>query len=238
MDEIISRIEALERENARLRARAEVQNVAARYADLMLSGQSRRVLPELWSSDEGIRLEYCASGVYEGRERIEFFFDKEPTAGKFSAYQLTTPYIEIAEDGLSARGVWGVIGAESDAGERGPNPPQTAAQRAILSSEDGDGLRYRAEWVWQRMEIVFRLEGGAWRIFSMHVHELFRCPYDESWVTWAEKRWETDGLRLDALFDPAGVPDGEKRPPEFNASFATTRHWQYSPDAPPPYGVV
>lgn len=234
MDELTARLEALERENALLRARAEIENLAARYQDLVLSAQGLRILHELWSDKPDIRLEYAHSGVYEGPERVFFYYDKAPAPGRFSVYQLTTPHIEIFPDGLSARGVWSVIGAESDAGELGPLPPASAFERALLSSRDGLGRVYRAEWLWQRLEMLLRKEDGSWRIYSLHIHELFRCPYDRSWVDWALERQKTDGMRTDAYFTPASVPEEQQRPPEFNASFASTRHWQYAPDALPP----
>ncbi len=238
MDELITRIEALERENALLRARAEIENLAAKYQDLTLSCQGMRILSELWSHQPDIRLEYAHSGVYAGHERVCFYYDKAPAAGRFEVYQLTTPHIEISPDGISARGVWGVIGAESNAGDLGNVPPKTSVERALLSSEDGLGRRYRAEWLWQRLEMMLRIENGEWRIYSLHIHELFRCPFDQSWVEWALERQKTDGLRTDAYFTPASVPEEEQRPPEFNASFATTEHWQYAPDAMPPKGLL
>ncbi len=238
MDDLLYRIEALEMENARLRARAEIENLAAKYEDWTLSCQGMRILNELWSRKGDVRLEYAHSGVYEGIERISFYYDKTPAAGRFDVYQLTTPYIEVSADGLHARGVWSVIGAESDAGEVGGQVPRTIAERALLSSEDEMGRRYRAEWLWQRMEMLLRVENGQWKIYSLHIWELFRCPFDRSWVDWALERQATDGLRTDAYFTPAGVPEEQQRPPEFNASFATTEHWQYSPDTLPPRGIL
>lgn len=238
MDELLARLDALKKENARLRARAEIENLAAKYQDLALSCQGMRILSELWSQQPDIRLEYAHSGVYEGPDRVCFYYDKAPTAGRLEVYQLTTPHIEVSPDGLSARGVWSVIGAESDAGELGIFPPETSVQRALLSSEDGMGRRYRAEWLWQRLEMLLRVENSEWRIYSLHIHELFRCPFDRSWVEWALERQKTDGLRTDAYFTPASVPEEQQRPPEFNASFATTEHWQYSPDAVPPRGIL
>ena len=238
MEELLARLAALERENARLKARAAIENLAAEYQDLMLSGQMLRIADTLWSNDEDVRLEYTSSGIYEGQAALRYFYDKDAKPGHLDAYQLTTPHITISDDAISARGVWGMIGAESDVGELMPGSTRSPVQEKLLSSTDAEGRGYRAEWVWQRLEMELKNENGTWKIRALHIHELFRCPYDQSWVAWAKERQATDAYRTDELFTPDSATDAEKRPPEFNASFATSRHWQYDLDALPPYSLL
>ncbi len=237
MEELLIRMEKLEKELAALRARTQIEDLGARYADMMLAGDSRKILEELWVSDGDIRFETGSSGVYEG-ERVRFFYDKEAVPGRFIALQLTTPYIKTDEEARNARALWMVIGAECDAGELGCIPPKDEMEKALLSSEDKNGKRYKAEWFWQRMEALLVQENGAWKIRSLHMREIFRTPYDKSWVEWADVRQLTDGLRTDALFTPASASEEELRPPEFNASYATTDHWQYRTDALPPKRLI
>ncbi len=234
MEELLRRIEALEKENARLRARAEIEDLGARIADLTLCFRGDRIADELWSHSEDIRIEVGASGIYEGRQRVGWYYDKAPKAGRFAAVQLTTPHIGIDEDGQTAHALWMVIATEGDAGELGPEPPKNSVERELLSSTDNNGRRYRCEWVWQRMELSARREDGVWKVFSLHLWELFRSPYDESWVSWSSKRAPADGLRSESQFIPDSAAPAERRPPEFNASFASTGHWQYQTDALPP----
>ena len=79
----------------------------------------------------------------------------------------------------------------------------------------------------QKYDVVFRKEEGQWKIFKLHVFDLFRTPFSEDWVRFAEKRFETDGRWLESLFDaPLPIPasgHGENLP-----SGPSTEHWQYT----------
>lgn len=237
MDDIRLKLEILEKENAVLRSRGQIENLGARYADMNLSCRCREIFDELWADDPEIRLEIGSSGVYEG-ERVRFYYRKDAVPGRFVAMQLTTPHIVIKENPDYAEANWMVTGAETDAGDLGLCPAKDLAEREILSSEDEKGRRYRAEWFWQRMEMKLKKQNGEWKIFSLHIREIFRCPYDKSWVLWAKERQETDGLRTDEMFIPSDASEEELRPPEFHASYASTDHWQYDTDAFPPKGLL
>lgn len=62
------------------------------------------------------------------------------------------------------------------------------------------------------------------------MNELFRCPYDRDWVTYAGERFATDGIWLESLFEtPMPLPEeshGENLP-----SGPSSRHWQYTTKA-------
>lgn len=227
------RLDALEQELARRRDREEIENLAARYQHYWTAGQGGRIVDELWARRaEDVSSEVGPSGVYIGLERLASYYQKEAAAGRLTVHTMTTPDIQVAGDGRTARGLWLSIGSESDAGELGEHPPKTLQERLLLTSRDSQGRAYRAEWVWQKFAVDFLREDGRWKLWHLHVYELFRCPYQTDWVAFSSQRQALDGLRTDTLFTPDRLPP-PGAPREFNATEASTFHWQYAVDAVP-----
>lgn len=227
------RLAETERELRLHAARAEIENLMARHQYYYAAGLGARIMDELWTVREDAAIEYGASGVYEGLWKVRRFYVKEQLPGRLSTYALTTQVLEVGEDGDTAWGLWLALGTETDAGDLGPAPPAEDDQRRmLLCCEDENGRRYRAEWLWQKVEVSFRREGGRWRIHRLHVTEYFRCPFDQDWVRYATRRYATDGMWLESLFEsPLPLPPeahGENLP-----SGSSTAHWQYAPNVPP-----
>ena len=231
MEELTTRLETLERELRGLRDRENLRSLLARYAQLATSGQSREIMETLWCPDQAVTLEWGPSGVYQGRMGLTFFYDKDPAPGRFTAWNMGLPWLAV--EGDEARGVCTADVMLADAGDLGETPPETLAQRQLMSAENAGG-QYRAEWLRLRMEFTFRRTEAGWRIAALRVCELLRAPCGGDWVTFALARIPTDGLRTDALFLPSHIPPMPQNPPEFNASRASEWFWQYSPEALPP----
>ena len=226
LNEMLRRMERLE-------ARGEIENLLGEYLHLRMAGDGQAILERIWSRREDIRIEYGASGPYQSRSKVATFYQKDCLPGKFTLLQANTPVIRVAGDGRSARGLWMVLGTETDAGDLGPEPPTDPNRRALLSSQTPEGRAYTAEWTFLRLGADFLKEEAGWRLWHLHVYEIMRAPYDQDWVQYATKRFETDGMRLDALFR-SNLPFGEEEPPENLATGATTFHWQYTVDGLPP----
>ena len=231
MDELLSRLDALEREVQALRDRQALYGLLSEYEHLATSGQSLRIFEQLWASGEDVTMEWGPSGVYRGRMSVTFFYDKDPQPGRFAAWSLSTPYLTL--DGDRAAGVCTATVMETDAGDLGPRPPKDLAERRLMS-DTLDAAQFRAEWLRARMEFSFRREADGWRICALRVGELLRAPNRGDWVTFSQTRVPTDGLRTDALFLPSHIPPMPQNPPEFHASRASSRFWQYTPAALPP----
>ncbi len=230
----LDRIEALTRELARLRARADIEDLMARLQSMLTSGQTAAIPAALFAANvPDASIEYGASGQYIGFKKLSTFFEKDVVPGRFQIASLASPSIAVAPDGLTAEGRWTVIGTELDAGDLGAAPPESAEERALLSSAAPDGAAYRAEWVWQSWRAAFLLERGAWRIAHLHIFDLLRSPMDSDFVRFSTERWATDGVRLDRLFT-SNIPFAPGELPENLANGPTTAHWQYRPDALPP----
>lgn len=238
MQEAISalenKVEKLERQLFVQSSRAAIENRMSRHQWLWAEGRGQQILDELWAqSREDVSFEYGASGVYRGPWPVASFYRKDRLPGKLSVYHLTTQQIEIAADGQTAQGAWFVIGTETDAGDLGTVPHETEQERILLTSATPDGKRYRAEWLWQKYEVDFILEGGIWKILHFHVREFFKCPFDRDWVRFSGERVESDGMWLEQLFE-SNVPYTGGGHFENLPGAPTTSHWQYKIDILPP----
>jgi len=113
----------------------------------------------------GVTIEVAHWGVFEGSAGMKKLANltashKEDPKGLMFMHPLTTPVIEVAGDGKTAKGVWISPGHETGhyAGE------------------------LRAVWAWVKYGIDFVKEDGEWRIWHLHVFAILRCPYEKSWV--------------------------------------------------------
>lgn len=93
-----------------------------------------------------------------------------------------------------------------------------------LTSVTADGKRYQADWVWQKIAVdLIRRETG-WRIWHMHIYDIFRCPFGQDWVTFSAQRPALDELwAVERCFTPYGKPPGH----------GCQYHWEYSLDSQP-----
>ena len=222
------RLSALEQKVACLEDRACIENLMAKHYFWFSMGQGRRIAEELWSKSDDASIEYGASGVYRKHWKVKSFYVKEKIPGCLTTFTAANRWLTVSADGQQARGVWMVIGTETDAGDLSSEPPKPNDQRRILfSSETGDQKAYRAEVLLQSHEVLFRKETGEWKIVCLHIGEFFRCPAGSDWVRYARERQVTDGMWLEAKFEtPDPLPWFENLP-----SSPTTWHWQYDPDA-------
>ncbi len=232
MDEILARLEALERTCAASRDRDAIENLFSAYQSAFTAVEGDAIVQRFWADRKDISLEIGASGVYEGSRGVSSYYQKDRLPGDLTVYTLSSPCIEIAGDGQSARGLWTSSGIETSAGDFSPQPPQGLEARALLTSVTADGRQYKAEWIWQKFAVDFIRQADGWRIWHLHACELMRCPFDQDWVRFSLQRFATDGLRIDAQFT-SNIPFPPGVPPENNATRATTFHWQYQPGALP-----
>lgn len=140
-------------------------------------------------------------------------------AGKMIVHAMTTPVIEV--DGDRAYGVWISAGHESGAFSEGElsNIPRVDA-----STPNEFGERVLADWVWLKFGVHFVRENGVWKILKLHIYDIFRCPFQEDWVTFSHRRMEEEALMdSQTRFGMSGTtPAGP-----------TTFHWQYATDTEP-----
>ena len=139
--------------------------------------------------------------------------------GKLVIHTLTTPVIEISGD--RAYGVWTSCGHESGAFTEGE---LSHIPRVDESEPNEFGERVLADWVWLKYGVHFIREQGVWKIWKMHIYDIFRCPFHEDWVTFSHRRLsEESAMDSGTRFGMSGTTPGGP----------TTFHWQYTTDAVP-----
>lgn len=231
--ELLGCIKSLEKKLDQLSHRAEIENLVSTYQSYLSAGLGARIVGELWAQNtEDVAIELGASGVYIGPRKVSTYYEKDIVPGRYAIHAMTTPSIDVCSDKNYAHGVWTSVGLELDAGELGICPPKSSQERALLTSVSDDGRAFKAEWLWQKFDADFLLEDSKWKIWHLHCCELIRAPFDQNPVTFANRRFDTDGLRIDAAFT-SNIPYPPGAPPENNAVKETSSHWQYSAEALP-----
>lgn len=156
----------------------EIQNLMSRRAFYHSVGQNEKEL-ELWARKREIRWAQN-QGCWIGMKSLKVYYDdvnrrmqaaglsrlsklnpairdvpENRFVGNTILHLLTTPIIEIAADGQSAKGLWYTPGA-------------------ILTTDDGktpQGL-----WIWERYGVDFVKEDGRWAFLNIQVNTDFMSP--------------------------------------------------------------
>ena len=197
------RIKLLEKEIERLQAVNEIQNLVGRYAVLHTPKSMKKTLELFALKQPDVSVEIAMWGVYIGPEQVKKVYremgEGKPMPGAMFEHQFTTPMIEVAADGKTAKGLWFSPGHETPL-------------------EDGKPV---AKWCWGKYGADFIKEDGEWKIWHWHFYDTFMIPYDRSWV-------ETPQPGLDVIARPPGLkpdkpptyrssylPDHEREPRPF-----------------------
>jgi hypothetical protein len=112
-----------------------------------------------------VSAEIAGGGVYVGKESIiKVGHGVEgsgiPTPGHLGLHTRTTPVIQVAGDGKTAKGLWLSPGLET-------------------FEKDG---KFDGQWCWCKYGVDFIKENGKWKIWHLHTYPIFRIPYYKSWV--------------------------------------------------------
>ncbi len=159
----------------------EIQNLMSRRAFLHAIGRNELEL-ELWATDHEIRWAQN-QGCWVGMASLRVYYDdvnrqmqanqlaqlsqsnpaiqnvpENRYIGNMVLHLLTTPIVEVAGDGETAKGVWYTPGA-------------------ILTTPDGRAVQ--GMWMWERYGGDFIRENGRWRIWRLQVNTDFAAPFGE-----------------------------------------------------------
>ena len=235
---MISRLEALEREVQRQSDYIAIANLMGRYQYLHTAGKMDVIGRELFASElPDSHSEYGPLGVFGPEKSVEFFNAMterfthgtgQVEAGLLELHQITTPVIEIAGDGKTAKAMWMSTGA-------------------ILMRDDSDAESGKsATWDSGKYAVDFIKIGGQWKIWHLHVCDLWRTDFDENPLESdapmprGTTQEMIDGYRARAAAGedvrPGGMPmpDG---PTTFCYSYAFDSHAPAEPLPPEPYGT-
>ncbi len=162
---LLERMEKLEKEVRQLRAREEICNLMGHY-EIMHNQKNMRFQPmdfALSMPDVSVQV---TDREFNGPEEVKSLFcglwNIEDYEGIMLIHYLTTPMIEVAEDGKTARGVWWSPGIET-----------------VKETPDSDPVAY---WCFGSYANDFILENGKWKIWHMRWHRISKCNYKDGWV--------------------------------------------------------
>lgn len=237
----IARLESLlaraENEAARARAWGEVENLFSRYMYLHNAYRDEEII-DLWvkKGTPGIHAQYTNAGVYTTWESVTTYHRGRPSpVGKLLFHYTTTPVIEVAEDGQTAKGVWIMAGLES-----GLTDPEVAAGMPDFMYSPGEvrGKKVWAHWVWCKYALDFLKQDGEWRIWHFRCYEVARAPFEENWISFAEKNAVAFDLDLMYFGDdgkPVFMPPPDEPAKHLASPYRPDQIQTLDPRPPEPY---
>lgn len=222
---LVGRLEQLEKELFRTKARQEIENLMAKYEYIHFPDHFALV-KDLFANHPETSFDVSNGGIFVGKEAIDFAFQtvladdaiKEP--GHFFVHTLTTAAIQVAEDCQTAKALWMSPGFETFYQYHSHTcPPEHTEGNAPM----------RAYWVWGKYAADFILENGEWKIWHLKWIRDFRCDYYISWV-------DDDIARQPHTAYPQFADQGINwKPPRYHAAYDPKVRRKMIPTWPEPY---
>ena len=215
--------------------RGAVENVFSRYMHYHNAYEDERIIDELWvkPGTPGIRARYNNVGAYTTWESVTAYHRGRPRpTGKLLLHYTSTPVIEVAEDGTTAKGLWIMAGLES--GLTDPDVAENVPDWVFSGGKVGDKLVW-AHWVWCKYGVDFLRQDGEWKIWKFRCYELARAPFEENWISFGEKNQGAFDLDLMYFGDdgkPVFMPPADEPVPSTNHPYSPTTAQKLEP-APP-----
>ena len=199
------RIAQLEHQVERINDRHEIEMLAADFntfwSQKNMSGAGKYFALEM----PDVSLEVSDRGMYVGREALEKLFGVEyqipHDRGNMLRHFLTTPQIEVADDGKTAEGTWWTIGIETIMNK--DNVPQ-------------------AVWCFCMSAYDFIKIDGVWKIWHTHGYVVAKCDYEKGWAKDYDQ-WTTQWIDRNKY----QIKDGVKV--EKHSDAMTSWHNPYTP---------
>ena len=178
--------------------RAAVENLFSQYMYLHNAFRDTEII-DLWvkKGTPGVRAQYSNNGVYTNWETITFYHSNRPAPkGKLIVHYTTTPMIQVASDGKTAKGLWVVSGVES-----GLTDPEIAKHTPEYLYDPG---QVEGKRVWQHQVLVkygvdFLKQDGKWKIWHFHCFEICRSPLKLGWIGFAAKA-QNESFNSDLMY--------------------------------------
>jgi hypothetical protein len=227
-DEMKGELEKSKKELQRLKDIEEIKKVMDSYEYLHYP----ITFPEkihLFALDmPDVSMDVGDSGVFVGREGIETIFLKILGTARFAKgayfmHCITTDYIEVAEDGQTAKAVFMSPGLETYYEDHSHVPPECY--------KEGEA-KMQAYWCWGRYSADFIKRNGEWKIWHLKWWRDFRCDYHKGWVD--------DAIALSDKASYQKRPDAANdmpfvKPMKFNQPYNPKERKAPLPRRPKPY---
>lgn len=214
--------------------RRAVMNLAGKYVMSLLLKREGELFDRYWSERGDVCLSFN-DGSYVGPEAVRGYYaaQRENTAlvsrflkerfparlgslsdeelfgvGQFHGLPITTPVVEVAADGETAKGLWHVHGSDNTMGPWGP----------------------LSWWKLGFLAIDFRRENGRWCLWHVLHAEDVTAPMGENWLRPTERKEMPEFAALKALKKPEYSVARENYRP-----YSPTRPLAPPPEIPEPY---
>lgn len=214
----------------------DILNITGKYVTSMLLKQEGRIFSSFWASAEDVCLCFH-DGCYKGQEAVAGYYeavsrnttiksqflkemfpeqlgglsDKELYGvGQLQSLPITTPVIEIADDGKTAKGIWHIEGSDNGISVKG-------------------ALSY---WSIGFLCIDFLKEDDDWKLWHVFYAEDIACPMGESWIN---SKDHPDDPKFAALAECTLPPYSETR--TFYVPYSKDRPFTAPPRLPEPYAT-
>ncbi|MFM5931905.1 MAG: nuclear transport factor 2 family protein [Novosphingobium sp.] len=186
------RVAALEAQVAELahaaevnRDRGAVENLFSRYMALHNAFRDPEIVP-LWvkKGTPDVRAQYSNNGIYSDWDKIMSYHAQRPNPpGKLIVHYVTSPIIEVAADGKTAKGMWMMTGLES--GLTSPDAAKGAPDFMYEKNVTVDGKKVWMHTVHAKYGVDFLKQDGVWKIWHFHCYEIARSPFGLGWIPFA-----------------------------------------------------
>jgi hypothetical protein len=197
----------------------QIQNLMSRYIYMHEVHRDPEFLDLFFSKREDISWEVAHFGIFKGRKSVKKALDIHGLVGDkpgmLFMHTLTTPVIEIAGDGKTAKAVWISPGAETQ-----PDPKLK---------------RIRGCWAWSKYGCDYVKEDGAWKLWHYHVYRVMLAPSDMDYCAdWERENFPPPSEQKNMLTAvlPGLIPDAK---PTFDNPFNKDFFAKMVPAPPEPY---
>jgi len=208
--------ESLRKTVERLLAVYQVQQLMGRYEYYLEAGMGEEIVGLFAAETPGVTANIGDWGVFKGIDGVRRLFVgitggmmKQP--GCLGEADLTTPVIEIAGDGQTAKAVWMSPGFETT------RDPRTG--------------EIKAGWCWTKYACDFVKEDGQWKLWHWNNFLTFFAEYDKGWKEGGEHYTRRPGQEI--ALPPEFAPDGP--PLHRHLPYSPDRAPQFVPAFPQPY---
>lgn len=213
--------EAYKKQIDTLNAIHEIQNLMGRYVWEHEVQKDPEFIDTKFADNPDVSWEVAHMGLYRGRDAVKEILDQHGPRGESISpgtlfiHTLTTPVIEIAQDGLTAKGVWKSPGAET-----------------ITDPNTG---KLTGMWAWTKYACDFIKEEGKWKILHYHVYRIFMTPADMNYTDEYEMKFMKDMAMPSSPERAVSDSASKKEPTTYDNPFTASYVPELVPAPPEPY---
>ncbi len=182
----------------RLWDRHLIENLMGTYANLHTARLHEKTYELFDISRDDIWVEVGGLGIFKGKDGIKRFFVEHHYSmegdgeGIMNIHALTSPIIQVAEDGQTAKGTWISPGAETR-----------------IRDEDGELI---SVWIWGKYEVDFiKNMDGEWKFWHFKIINDFMTDFYHSWVDMECNLGPTIRKEIPIVDAPCRYEDGYRK---------------------------